>query len=224
MRQNLLWNLIIKASSFFAVVFLLLGAGAIGSAHLGWSKLESTGVLTVVFGAAVHTAGVYSQTFSAASGCDSVHTVTVTLLTASVPTAESRVLCPGDSTLVFGAYVSAPGTYTAHFQNTYGCDSTHSIALSLLSPSAPTQELVQICPGDTATVFGSAVHAAGTYSQTFVNAAGCDSVHTVVVSLYAPPTPTMAFMIRILLTGFRSCTTWRGGTTSGRLIRPPSAN
>ena len=57
MRQNLVWNLIIKAFSFFAVIFLLLGAGMICSAFLGWTQPSLTGVLTVVCGAVL---GVFS--------------------------------------------------------------------------------------------------------------------------------------------------------------------
>ncbi len=57
MQNNLGWNLIIKISSFFAAIFLLLGAGIICAAFFGWKQNQSVGVLVVVFAAAL---GVFS--------------------------------------------------------------------------------------------------------------------------------------------------------------------
>ncbi len=145
---------------------------------------------TLVFGNYVNAAGSFSQIFSNANGCDSTHTISVSLLPAPVPTQEIRSICPGDSTLVFGNYVNAAGTFSQIFSNANGCDSTHTISVSLLPAPAPTQEVRSICPGDSTLVFGNYVNAAGSFSQIFSNANGCDSTHTISVSLLPAPVPT----------------------------------
>ncbi|HNM24268.1 MAG TPA: hypothetical protein PKL15_02510, partial [Saprospiraceae bacterium] len=141
----------------------------------------------LVFGNMVMTAGAYSQQFLNNQGCDSIHTITVDLYAAPVPTQESRSICPGDSTLVFGTYVSTAGAFSQQFSNLNGCDSTHTITVSLLPAPVPTQESRSICPGDSTLVFGTYVSTAGTFSQQFSNANGCDSTHTITVSLLPAP-------------------------------------
>ncbi len=148
------------------------------------------GDLIVVFGTVVQTAGVYSQAFSAVNGCDSIHTVTVSLLNLPTPTDEMRQLCPGDSVQVFGNYVQTAGSYTQHYSSFTGCDSVHTVTVSLLAAVVPTQEIRQICAGDSTLVFGSIIHAAGVFMQAFSNINGCDSLHTVTVSVFAVATPT----------------------------------
>ncbi len=145
---------------------------------------------TLVFGNFVKTAGVFSQNFSNTTGCDSIHSVTVSLFPASVPTNEMRQICPGDSTLVFGSFVKNAGVFSQNFPNSNGCDSTHSVTVSLLPAPTPTNETRQICPGDSTLVFGSFVKIAGVFSQHFPSATGCDSIHSVTVSLFPAPVPT----------------------------------
>ena len=145
---------------------------------------------TLVFGNFVKTVGVFAQNFSNTNGCDSTHTITVNLFPAPVPTNETRQICPGDSTLVFGNFIQTAGTFAQNFSSVNGCDSTHTITVSLLPGLLPTSELRQICSGDSTLVFGNYVKNAGTFSQTFPNASGCDSLHQIVVSLFSAPTLT----------------------------------
>ncbi len=145
---------------------------------------------TMVFGNFVKTAGLFAQNFTNANGCDSTHSVTVSLLPAPVPTNETRQICPGDSTLVFGNFVKTAGLFVQNFPNTNGCDSTHSVTVSLLPAPVPTNETRQICPGDSTLVFGNFVKTAGLFVQNFPNATGCDSTHSVTVSLFPAPVPS----------------------------------
>jgi hypothetical protein len=145
---------------------------------------------TLVFGNFVKTAGIFAQNFNNTNGCDSTHTITVNLFPAIVPTNETRQICPGDSTLVFGNFVKTAGVFAQNFNNTNGCDSTHTITVSLLPGPLPTSELRQICSGDSTLVFGNFVKTAGTFTQTFPNASGCDSLHQITVSLFSVPTLT----------------------------------
>jgi twitching motility protein PilJ len=49
MQPNPLWNLLIRIFSFLAIIFLLLGAVLVGTAHFGLTDNKIAGVLTVFF-------------------------------------------------------------------------------------------------------------------------------------------------------------------------------
>jgi inosine/xanthosine triphosphate pyrophosphatase family protein/PKD repeat protein len=136
---------------------------------------------TLIFGQFERSAGIYQQTFVNANGCDSIHQVTLTLRD-TTSSQESRTICAGDSTLVFGQFESVPGTYSRTFSATNGCDSIHRIILSLLQPQATT-EMRDICAGDSTLIFGQFERSASTYTQTFTGANGCDSTHQVILTV-----------------------------------------
>ncbi|MCC6283118.1 MAG: VCBS repeat-containing protein, partial [Saprospiraceae bacterium] len=142
---------------------------------------------TLVFGSFVSAAGTFQQINPNINGCDSMHTITVDLFPAPQNTQEQRLICPGDSTLVFGSFVSAAGTFQQINPNTNGCDSMHTITVDLFPTPQNTQEQRQICPGDSTFVFGSFVSTAGTFQQTNPNINGCDSTHTITVDLFPAP-------------------------------------
>ncbi|MEQ1745426.1 MAG: M43 family zinc metalloprotease, partial [Saprospiraceae bacterium] len=57
----------------------------------------------LIFGNYQTMTGAYAQTFSAANGCDSVHTISLAVLPV-FQTAEALQICAGDSVLIFGNY------------------------------------------------------------------------------------------------------------------------
>lgn len=81
------------------------------------------------------TAGVYTEVFAAATGCDS--TVHLTLLVNPVYTeTETATICSGD-TYTFGTQtLSMAGTYTEVFASGLGCDSTVTLTLTVNSTNA----------------------------------------------------------------------------------------
>ena len=114
----------------------------------------------------------------AAAGCDSTHSVTLTL-GRGITTTERLSAC--DSALVFGTWRTASDTYTKTFLSAQGCDSMHTVALTLGEAIATTEEL-RGC--DSALVFGTWRTASGAYtSDPQASAQGCDSVHTVMLAL-----------------------------------------
>ncbi len=135
----------------------------------------------LVFGQFVHNAGLYSQNFQAFNGCDSTHSIQVNVLPV-FQTNETRQICAGDSTLVFGQFVHDAGLYSQNFQAFNGCDSTHSIQINVL-PVFQTNETRQICAGDSALVFGQYMYDAGSYSQNFQAFNGCDSTHSIQITV-----------------------------------------
>lgn len=140
-----------------------------------------TGDSVLVFGQWVKTPGTYSATFPALNGCDSTHAIEVVELPAPF-TIENRSICTGDSTLIFGSWEKMPGTYSASFTAWTGCDSTHSIALQVLNELA-TIEQINICEGDSTLVFGLWEKTPGVYEQTFTASFGCDSSHTITLTV-----------------------------------------
>ncbi|MBL7775784.1 MAG: VCBS repeat-containing protein, partial [Saprospiraceae bacterium] len=134
-----------------------------------------------IFGLWQSTAGTYQRTFSGVNGCDSVHTVDLAVLPV-FETEETRAICAGDSSLIFGLWQKSAGTYQHTFSAANGCDSVHTVKLSVL-PVFETEETRVICAGDSSLIFGLWQKSAGTYQHTFSAANGCDSVHTVVLSV-----------------------------------------
>ena len=51
MQTNSFWNLLIKLSSFFASVFLLIGAGLVFASYFGWAGNKLVAVVTIFFAA-----------------------------------------------------------------------------------------------------------------------------------------------------------------------------
>ena len=86
---------------------------------------------------------------SAFTGCDSTVTVNVAPLD-TFSTAEDIVLCFGDTATIFGQPVTSSGTYVQTFAAVNGCDSTHTVGLSILDE-------ILISLDGTSTCFGEAI-------------------------------------------------------------------
>ncbi len=54
--------------------------------------------------------------------------------------------CAGDSSLIFGNYETAPGTYEQVFVNQFGCDSVVMVALSVAEPLSLQASVEPACP------------------------------------------------------------------------------
>lgn len=134
-----------------------------------------------IFGNPQSIAGEYSMTFEGSNGCDSTHTVSLSVLDTFATTAILEI-CAGDSTEIFGETVSEAGDYSMTFTASNGCDSTHTVTLTLLD-AISSSAAIEICAGDTADIFGNPESIAGEYSMTFESTAGCDSTHTIVLSV-----------------------------------------
>ncbi len=64
MQTNSFWNLLIKISSFFAIVFLLLGAGLMFASYSGWTGNKLAGVLTIFFAVVLSVFSLVAVNFS----------------------------------------------------------------------------------------------------------------------------------------------------------------
>ena len=134
-----------------------------------------------VGGAYQSAAGVYLDSFSSASGCDSLVTTTLTI-SPVITNSVSASICSGDSLFVGGAYQSAAGVYLDSFSSASGCDSLVTTTLTI-SPVITNSVSASICSGDSLFVGGAYQSAAGVYLDSFSSASGCDSLVTTTLSV-----------------------------------------
>jgi len=128
-------------------------------------------------GSYTDTAGLYIDSLTSISGCDSIYTTNVIIDSASL-TNVSASICEGDSILLGGNYQDTAGTYTDSLVSINGCDSLVITVLTI--DSAFSANLFDtICAGDSIQLpGGNYVFVTGVYTDTLTTAAGCDSVIT----------------------------------------------
>lgn len=140
-----------------------------------------TGQSTIIFGNEETEPGTFEMTFPASNGCDSTHTIVLSV-EEEINTSEELSVCNGQSITIFGNEETAAGSYAMTFTSTSGCDSVHTIALTVLDTFA-TSETLQVCEGESANIFGNDETEAGDYSMTFTAENGCDSTHTITLEI-----------------------------------------
>ncbi|MEM6320084.1 MAG: gliding motility-associated C-terminal domain-containing protein [Bacteroidota bacterium] len=133
------------------------------------------GETVMVFGQAVGQAGIFSETFTTANGCDSIQTVTV-FVKENPETNESITICEGDVVNVFGEDISTTSLLSQVFSSATGCDSTHTVQIEVL-PKSFTESSIEICQSACIELYGATACANNLYQQTLTSATGCDSIH-----------------------------------------------
>jgi extracellular elastinolytic metalloproteinase len=120
--------------------------------------------------------GSYTATLTNAAGCDSVATLNLTIGTNNSGS-EAVNTCNSFTWSANTTTYTLSGSYTATLTNAAGCDSVATLNLTILSPSAGS-ETVNICNSYTWSANTTTYTASGTYTATLTNAAGCDSIAT----------------------------------------------
>ncbi len=143
-------------------------------------SIVNTQAATICFGESYTTgtstftsSGTYTDVFTAANGCDSTRTLTLTVLP-QVQTNLSQSICIGES---FAGYTTT-GTYTDVFTAANGCDSTRTLNLTVL-PVSQASVAQTICFGESFEGYT----ATGTYTDVLTAANGCDSTRTLTLTV-----------------------------------------
>ena len=126
--------------------------------------------------------GIYTFGYTAVGGCDSVVTLTLTVLP-TYNTAIAATICANESYAFDGNTLTASGVYTASHLSTSGCDSLVTLTLSVL-PVSGSQREANICQGTTYPFYGLALSVSGTYTALLPGSNGCDSTVTLVLAVY----------------------------------------
>ncbi len=118
--------------------------------------------------------GVYTDTFSTDQGCDSIVETTLSVI---APFTEniSASICDGESYFAGGAFQTTSGTYFDSLTSTAGCDSIVITELTV-NPVYQLLQQIQICDGDSFFAGGAFQTESGTYTDSFITQAGCDSI------------------------------------------------
>ncbi|OFX28312.1 MAG: hypothetical protein A2033_18900, partial [Bacteroidetes bacterium GWA2_31_9] len=145
-----------------------------------YSEVDSDSITcgaSLVFGTQTLTsAGIYNETFASINGCDSVVTLTLSMLP-SYATLQSATICNGDSYTFGTQTLTIAGVYNETFTAVDGCDSLVTFTLTV-SPTYATLSEVEVCDGDSYTFGTQTLTTTGVYNETFTTINGCDSVVT----------------------------------------------
>ena len=127
------------------------------------------------------TSGIFLDTFTNSTGCDSVVTLNLTVRLTSVG-AINTTICSNEVYLFNGINRDSTGTFIDTFSNSTGCDSVVTLHLTVL-PRSIGAITMGICEGSTYLFNGMNLGTSGTYLDTFRNYVGCDSVVTLSLSV-----------------------------------------
>ncbi|WP_207516083.1 beta strand repeat-containing protein, partial [Longitalea luteola] len=142
-----------------------------------------------------NTAGTYRDTLTNAAGCDSIVTLTLNVNTAVTGT-QTVTICANQLPYIWsGNTYNTAGTYKDTLTNAAGCDSIVTLTLNV-SPAVTGTQTATICANQLPYIWnGNTYNAAGTYKDTLVNAAGCDSIITLTLNVHPAVTGTQTATI-----------------------------
>jgi len=133
--------------------------------------------------------GIYRLVFTS-TGLANDTSSEIYLLCPPTGSMVNAAICSPNTYSFNGQSYSSSGTYTATLSNAAGCDSVVTLNLTVNQPSATTINRSLCAPASFA--FGGVnLTAGGTYTDTLLNAAGCDSVITLNLTVNQPSASTI---------------------------------
>ena len=132
----------------------------------------------LVNGVTYTASGSYSSSFTNAAGCDSSRTLNLTLNQSTINAPISATACNTYTWLANGLSYTTSGAYTATFLNAAGCDSSYTLNLTINASSVNATAIATACNSYNWSANGLTYTLSGTYTASFLNAAGCDSTRT----------------------------------------------
>lgn len=157
-----------------------------------------TGLCSVAFplyyhGHTYYSPGTYVDTLAGSAGCDTVLTVHLVVKNPSYAYANVSVCSNYLPYSWNGNLYYSAGNYIDTLVNAAGCDSFVMLQLTV-KPVTTSTTNTTICSWNLPYVWnGQSYNAPGTYSMTFVNSVGCDSVATLNLSILPAPSASFSF-------------------------------
>lgn len=135
------------------------------------------GSSVIIAGETYTAGGEYTQVLSDRFGCDS----TLEIMIHEIPTTHVDLdvsVCTGESYTIGGQTFNTSGVYDITFTSVItGCDSIVTLNLQVVDEIQINLNET-ICVGDSFAIAGIFYHSAGTYRDTLISNAGCDSIIT----------------------------------------------
>ncbi|KAA5534538.1 gliding motility-associated C-terminal domain-containing protein [Taibaiella lutea] len=125
----------------------------------------------------LNASGTYNATFTAATGCDSILTLYLTV-SPQVVTNISNAICYGQTYTLGSQALTTTGNYTEIFTSADGCDSTVHLNL-YVSPQPPTT-IIDTASCGSLFFEGTLYTSTTTLTDTFHTSLGCDSLYRIV--------------------------------------------
>jgi len=135
------------------------------------------------------TTGVYYDTLTVGSGCDSILIINLIVSTPDSTIIDASI-CEGDSLLLQGNYQTTTGTYYDTLTSGSGCDSILITNLIAIQPDSTIID-ISICAGDSLLLQGEYQANTGVFYDTLTSGSGCDSILITNLIVNLPDTTTI---------------------------------
>jgi hypothetical protein len=144
-------------------------------------------------GSTYTTSGTYTKTLTNVSSCDSIHTLNLTINSSNTGS-SSATAC--NTYTWSGSTYTTSGSYTKTLTNAASCDSVHTLSLTINYSSSSSVTVSQL--GCYAWSLNAVTYTvSGSYSLTYTNAIGCDSIVTLNLTI----TPGVYLNAKAILSG-----------------------
>ncbi|MFL5748826.1 MAG: hypothetical protein ACJ751_29405, partial [Niastella sp.] len=126
-------------------------------------------------------AGTYTANLISTAGCDSIATL-ILIVSPTLTSTTNTTICNNQLPYTWnGQSLTAAGTYTANLIGVAGCDSIATLILTV-NPMLTSTTNTTICSSQLPYTWnGNQYNASGTYKDTLLGAAGCDSVASLIL-------------------------------------------
>src|SRR5690554_3923879 len=122
--------------------------------------------------------GVYTETLTTVSGCDSIVTLDLTINNQSVSTTVTEEVCGSYTWSANNQTYTSSGVYTETLATVEGCDSIVTLDLTISGQAVSTTVTEEVCGSYTWSANSQTYTTSGVYTETLATIEGCDSVVT----------------------------------------------
>jgi energy-converting hydrogenase Eha subunit C len=188
-QYSLPWGLIVSASGTYSNTYIR--ANGCDSIRIYQVTILNTSVTNLTALACnqyllpwsstpVFASGTYTNLYQNAALCDSIVSIQVTI---KLPTSSNNSLSGcSPVTLPWGVSVTNSGTFNHTYVGSNSCDSVANITVNILNKSSFLDSVVA-CNSYLLPWSSTPVTVSGTFTNVYLNAAGCDSTRTIVLLL-----------------------------------------